>query len=331
MALESPPHLRPHTLSVVIPVYRGQEVLKSVVDELVALKSSFATQYRPIELNEVILVHDCGPDRSDEVMRTLAQEYAIVKTVWLARNSGQHAATLAGMASTSTDWIVTMDEDGQYDPEAIPGMLEYALAEKADLVYGRATNAPPHSASRNFASWITKMVISPLLSAGDITYFSSFRLVMGELGRSLAAFVSNDVYLDVALSWVTRSSNTYDVVLRNERRRKSGYSLRSLLSHFVRLILSAGTRPLRIASIFGVTSFVSGLAIAGVVAMRKIQHGFEVAGWASMFSLLLIIGGLILLVLGIIAEYVGLLVRTAIGRPLYVIVNDRVRGPLHRD
>ena len=331
MTIESTPQLQPHTLSVVVPVYRGEEVLKSVVDELVALKSLFAAQHPPIELKEVVLVHDCGPDRSDEVMRTLAQEYEIVKTVWLARNSGQHAATLAGMASSSADWIVTIDEDGQHDPKAIPGMLEYALIKRADLVYGRSINPPPHSIGRNFASWITKMVISPLLTAGNIAYFSSFRLVLGELGRSLATFASNDVYLDVALSWVTRSSITYDVVLRNELRGKSGYSSRSLSSHFVRLILSAGTRPLRIASILGGASFVSGLAVAGVVAIRKIQYGYEVAGWASMFSFLLIIGGLILLVLGIIAEYVGLLVRTAIGRPLYVIINDRIKGPLHRN
>jgi hypothetical protein len=76
---------------------------------------------------------------------------------------------------------------------------------------------------------------------------------------------------------------------------------------------------------------VTGLVIAGAVAVRKLWYGFDVVGWASMFSLLLIIGGFILLVLGIIAEYVGLLVRTAIGRPLYVITNDRADGPLYRD
>lgn len=323
--------LLPHSLSVVVPVYRGEETLKSVVDEIIALRSRFATHTLPIDLKEVVLVHDCGPDSSDKVMRALARDHSIVKTVWLARNSGQHAATLAGMASSSADWIVTIDEDGQHDPSAIPGMLSCALSQKSDLVYGRAINPPPHSARRNLASRITKKVVLPLLTGGKVQYFSSFRLVLGEVGRSLAAFASNDIYLDVALSWVTQSVTTHDVVLRQERRKLSGYSTRSLSSHFVRLILSAGTRPLRIASVLGGGSFVIGLAIAFAVAVGKIWYGFDAVGWASMFSLLLIIGGFILLVLGIIAEYVGLLVRSAIGRPLYVIINDRAKGPLYRN
>lgn len=331
MTSESLPSRHPHTISVVIPIYRAEKTLRSTVEEIVALQDQFLKHSPSIALKEIVLVHDCGPDASDRVMRLLASEHRIVKNVWLARNSGQHAATLAGMASSSGDWIVTMDEDGQHDPSAIPGMLDRALSTKADLVYARAVNPPPHGLMRNAASTLTKKVVLPILTGGRVQYFSSYRLVLGELGRSLAAFASNDVYLDVALSWVTRMAVTHDVQMRAERRAESGYSKRSLTSHFIRLVLSAGTRPLRIASVLGGGSFIAGLLIAGAVVIGKIWYGFDVVGWASMFSLLLIIGGFILLVLGIIAEYVGLLVRTAIGRPLYVIANDRATGPLYRD
>lgn len=331
MTSEPLPSRYPHTISVVIPIYRAEKTLRSTVEEIVALQGRFITHSPSIVLKEIVLVHDCGPDASDRVMRLLASEHQIVKNVWLARNSGQHAATLAGMASSSGDWIVTMDEDGQHDPSAIPGMLERALSTKADLVYARPINPPPHGLLRNIASALTKKVVLPTLTGGRVQYFSSYRLVLGEMGRSLAAFASNDVYLDVALSWVTRKAVTHDVQMRAERRSESGYSKRSLTSHFIRLVLSAGTRPLRIASVLGGGSFIAGLVIAGAVVIGKIWYGFDVVGWASMFSLLLIIGGFILLVLGIIAEYVGLLVRTAIGRPLYVISNDRATGPLYRD
>lgn len=321
----------PHSLSVVIPVFRGEQTLESVVNEIISMRATFAAHMPSLVLNEIILVHDCGPDRSDEVMRNLAREHHMIKNVWLARNSGQHAATLAGMASSTGDWIVTMDEDGQHDPSSIPLLLDRARKTKSELVYGRPVNPPPHSAMRNLASRFTKRVVLPLLTGGSVQYFSSFRLVLGEVGRSLAAYASNDVYLDVALSWVSRSTTTQDVKVRPERRLVSGYSRRSLTSHFVRLVLSAGTRSLRIASVVGGTSFVAGILLAVAVAVSRVVYGSDVVGWTSMFSLLLAIGGLILLVLGIIAEYVGLLVRTAIGRPLYVIVNDRLSGPLFRE
>lgn len=331
MTSESFASQHPHTISVVIPIYRAESTLCSLVEEINALQELFLNHSPSIVLKEIILVHDCGPDASDRVMRLLASEFRIVKNVWLARNSGQHAATLAGMASSSGDWIVTIDEDGQHDPSAIPGMLDCALATKADLVYGHPANLPPHGFLRNFASRLTKKVVLPFLTGGRLQYFSSYRLVLGEAGRSLAAFASNDVYFDIALSWVTRTAVTHEVQMRDERRTESGYSKRSLMSHFIRLVLSAGTRPLRIASVLGGGTFIVGLLMAGAVVVGKIWFGFTVVGWASMFSLLLMIGGLILLVLGIIAEYVGLLVRTAIGRPSYVIINDRATGPLYRE
>ena len=331
MTSKSLPSRHCHTISVVIPIYQAEKTLRSTIEEIVALQERFLKHSPSIVLKEIVLVHDCGPDASDRVMRLLASEYRIVKNVWLARNSGQHAATLAGMASSSGDWIVTMDEDGQHDPLAIPAMLDCALITKADLVYGRAVNLPPHGLLRNIASTLTKKVVLPILTGGKVQYFSSYRLVLGELGRSLAAFASNDVYFDIALSWVTRMAVTQDVQMRSEQRTESGYSKRTLTSHFIRLVLSAGTRPLRIASVLGGGSFIAGLVIAGAVVVGKIWYGFSVVGWASMFSLLLMIGGLILLVLGIIAEYVGLLVRTAIGRPSYVIINDRTTGPLYRE
>ena len=82
----------------------------------------------------MLLVHDCGPDDSARVMRELAP-HPFVRPVWLSRNFGQHAATLAGMASSGGDWIVTMDEDGQHDPAYIGAMLDVALAEQASVVY----------------------------------------------------------------------------------------------------------------------------------------------------------------------------------------------------
>jgi undecaprenyl-phosphate 4-deoxy-4-formamido-L-arabinose transferase len=87
---------------------------------------------------------------------------------------------------------------------------------------------------------------------------------------------------------------------------------------------------LRIASFFGFSFFFLGLSLAVAVVVAKVFYTFNAAGWASLVSLILVLGGVVLLVLGIIAEYVGVLVRAAIGRPVYVITNDRQSGPLYR-
>ena len=192
-----------HELSVVIPVYQGSLTLTPLVAEVTALATPFRTPGgRTARVSEVLLVDDRGRDGSDEVIRRLERDGVGVRGIWLSRNFGQHAATLAGMASSTGAWIVTMDEDGQHDPAAIGAMLDVALDQQRSLVYAKPTNAPPHHALRNATSGFVKWFSTRVLAPGDLGEYHSFRLVLGEVGRSVAAYCGNGVYLDVALGWV---------------------------------------------------------------------------------------------------------------------------------
>jgi glycosyltransferase involved in cell wall biosynthesis len=103
----------PHRVSVVIPVYQGERTLDAVVDEVLAIASPWVSAAgNRLQISEILLVWDHGPDGSAEVIRRLAAAHPEIRPIWLSRNFGQHAATLAGMASSGGDWIVTMDEDG---------------------------------------------------------------------------------------------------------------------------------------------------------------------------------------------------------------------------
>ena len=320
-----------HSIAVVIPVYNGRETLASVVDGLQKfLLPSVSPNGLIFNVAEIVLVFDCGTDGSEIVLRTLEQKFASVRVVWLTRNYGQHAATLAGMASTTSNWIVTIDEDGQQNPDDIARMLDAACSQGAQLVYAKPSNKPPHGKLRNFASSITKGPISRLLTGGEVQDFNSFRLILGEIGRTLSAYVGHGVYLDVALHWIVRKSTTCEVLLLDEDGRPSGYNRKSLMSHFWRLVLSSGTRLLRIASVSGVLSFIVGVLLACAVVFGKLFFSYSVTGWASVFVALLVFGGSILLFIGIIAEYIGLLVRTSIGKPLYVIGSDPQKSSLGR-
>jgi undecaprenyl-phosphate 4-deoxy-4-formamido-L-arabinose transferase len=321
-----------HLVSVVIPIYQAEHQLPSVVADLVPLTGHVVTPDGvPFRVAEVLLVHDCGPDDSARVLRELEAEHPFVRAIWLSRNFGQHAATLAGMSSSGGDWIVTMDEDGQHDPAYIGSMLDRALAEQASVVYAKPTNAAPHGALRNVASQGSKRLVNALSGGADASSFHSYRLILGEVGRSVAAYAGAGVYLDVALGWVAGGVTTAPVELRQEGEgRRSGYSARTLVSHFWRMVLTGGTRGLRLVSVLGLVFATIGLVFAAFIVYRQIVHPAPTEGWSSLIVVMLMSTGAILFSLGVIAEYVGVAVNMAMGKPLYLITQDPADGPLGR-
>jgi polyisoprenyl-phosphate glycosyltransferase len=318
-----------HSISVVIPIYQAERTLAALVGELSMLVAGFVTKGgNSARVHEVVLAYDRGPDGSDRVMRELATQHDWIRPVWLSRNFGQHAATLAGIASSGGDWIVTMDEDGQHDPSFIGVLLDAALAERADLVYAEPVNRPPHGFVRNNASRVSKRVLESVFGGGKASRFNSFRLILGEVGRSVAAYAGTGVYLDVALGWVTARTVTAPVILRAEGDRVSGYSYRTLFGHFWRMILTSGTRGLRLVTGAGVLFFLGGIVYAVYLIIMRVSVGDIPEGWTSQMVLTAVGIGVVLVSLGVVAEYLGVAVNVALGKPTYLIVRDPADGPL---
>ena len=116
-------------VSVVVPVYRGELTLEALIAEIVPLAEPTPTPAGTrFAVCEIVLVHDGAVDGSARVIKSLAAKHPMVLPLWLSRNFGQHAATLAGMASTTGDWVVTLDEDGQHNPREIAALLDAAIA-----------------------------------------------------------------------------------------------------------------------------------------------------------------------------------------------------------
>jgi glycosyltransferase involved in cell wall biosynthesis len=315
---------RVDSVSVVIPVYSGAVTLPDVLKELEQLRSTQETpDGREFRVDEVLLVWDRGIRGSEEVVRELAARNEWIRPVWLSRNFGQHPATLAGMTSAGGDWIVTMDEDGQQDPAYIGDLLDKAYRDRSQLVYASPMNRPPHGVLRNAASWLTKwLFVHILVSSNGPRAFNSYRLILGEAGRSVAAYAGAGVYLDVALSWVVTNPSTCPVLMREEGRPASAYTLRRLVSHFWRLVISSGTRPLRFVSTMGILVALFGFGVAVYSAIRNAFGDVGVQGWTSVFVAVLVLGGAVLFALGIIAEYIAFSANMAMGKPVYVIVRD---------
>jgi len=263
-------------------------------------------------------------------MRDLSQRFPFLVPIWLSRNYGQHAATLAGMASSGGEWIVTLDEDGQHDPQAIAVMLDAAMREQCALVYAQPVNAAPHGFFRNLTSKASKWLVSKLVSGEQVKDYNSFRLILGSLGRGVAAYSGSGVYLDVAIGWVVDRHAVAPVTLRGEEARPSGYSNRTLFAHFRRMVLTSGTRGLRFVSALGVGFVIVSLILAGIILVARLNGNIDTQGWASLVVVVLFSSGAILFSLGIIAEYIGINVDMAMGKPPYLITADLSDGPLGR-
>ena len=316
----------PIRVSIVIPVYAGERTLPSLIAEIEPLtKVQTTADGNVYVVCEILLVHDCGPDRSDKTLEALSAQYTFVQPVWLSRNYGQHAATLAGMASATGDWVVTMDEDGQQNPEDIAVMLDRALRSSLQLVYAKPTNFTPHGFLRNILSRSAKGISTTLLGNRSIGRFNSFRLVDGEISRTLAAYCGSGIYLDVGLFWMTAYIGHCPVILRNEMRHFSGYSYLKLIGHFWRLILTTGTRPLRLITIMGFSSMILAIIVAGYVLYAKYYGQIPVQGWASLLIVVSFFSGSILASLGVIAEYLAVTMGIVMGKPLYVVSTKPTR------
>jgi glycosyltransferase involved in cell wall biosynthesis len=308
------------TLSVVIPVFRASDGLAATLQELTADAGPIVLSAgAQLVLQEIVLVCDNPALPAAERTRLLdhARRDPRVRVVWLSSNFGQHPATVAGVVSTNGDWVLTMDEDGQHDPAAIPQLALAAADAGASLVYARPSNPPPHGALRNASSRAAKALFRRL--TGTTSTFHSFRLVEGEVARSACAYVGESVYLDVALRWSCGEAAHVPVPMRAESS-PSVYNVRKLVSHFWRMVVSSGTRPLRMIAALGISLAVVGVLAAAVLVLSRLTGAILVPGWTSVMVALLVLVGGVLLSLAILAEYVAFAVRNTIGKPVYVTV-----------
>lgn len=298
-------------VSVVVPVYNGAKTLDSLVQRLCAV-----LQQRPDGF-EVLLVNDGSRDDSWARIAALAARHPEVRGLDLMRNYGQHNALLAGIQQAAGALIVTLDDDLQHPPEAIPALLD-ALEQGFDLVYGKPLQRQ-HAGWRKLGSRALRLALRTALGAELAEQTSAFRAFRAELKQGFERFTDAQVYLDVLLSWSARQVRTVSVPHHERAQGQSGYNLRKLLSLALNMVTAYSPLPLRLAALMGLASACFGIVLFVYVVVQRLGQQDYVPGFAFLAASIALFAGMQLLALGVIGEYLARVHFRTLGQPAYVV------------
>ncbi len=323
------------TVSTITPVYCGEKYLVELLDKVDDIRQEWASSSSPLHLVEAILVDDGSIDNSAKVLKALSKKYPWVTIVTMSRNFGQHSATVAGICHSSSDWVVTLDEDLQHQPQDIDILFQAQAEHQADVVYAAPIGAAHGNSWRDRSSHWVKKVLARMSATPQVRMFNSFRLIRGPIARAAASSSSSQTYLDVAISWFTNCAVIAPVELIDDRYikdKQSGYSFIRLANHARKLMVSSSFDIASKVMLIGLIAifFSAFLGIAAIVMKIVTPGSIQIVGWVSLISVISLLSGVIILLLCIILEYVGILVTNQLGKPTFFTI-DRSNDGLLRD
>ena len=303
-------------ISFVIPCYHSAQTVGNVVRDIVdtvLVRSEF--QY------EIILVNDNPPDDTWRVICEMCRNNPNIHGICFTKNFGQHAALMAGYRKVTGDIVVSLDDDGQNPPQEMFKLID-ALNEKTDLVYAKYIQKK-RSLFRNFGSKVNDWMVQWLLNKPKELYLASYyaakRFIIDEMVKCENPFP----YID---GLALRSTSEYinvDIVHKERVAGNSGYSIAKLLGLWMNGLTSFSVKPLRIATFSGFCISLFGLVLAIIIIIQKLILKDSVsAGWPSIMTVVLILDGAIMIMLGLVGEYVGRIYVTMNKSPQYVIKDE---------
>jgi glycosyltransferase involved in cell wall biosynthesis len=296
-------------LSFIIPCYKSSGTIKTVIDEIIMTVAS-----RENYDYEIILVNDCSPDNTIEVLKKLSENYKI-KVIDLAKNFGQHAALMAGFNYFTGDVVICLDDDGQTPANDVFSLID-KLDQGYDVVYAKY-NHKKHSFFRNFGSSVNELMARHLIGKPKDLFLSSYFVARPFVIQEMTKYTNPYPYV---IGLVLRTTNKIANVDINHRERangQSGYTLTKLLRLWFNGFTAFSVKPLRIATFTGCLLAI--MVYFVFVIVNKIANPQVPAGWSSLMAITLLIGGIILFMLGLIGEYIGRIYISLNNSPQYVV------------
>ena len=299
-------------ISFIIPCYRSEHTLANVVAELERTMAD-----RDGYDYEIILTDDCSPDNVWQVIESLAENNSRIKAQQFTRNFGQHAALLAGLSIMDGDAAFFLDDDGQAPVDELFKLVD-ELEKGYDVVYGTYPEIK-QNLFRRFGSWMNKKMAEVLLEWPKDVQATSFFVCRRIIVDEILKYDKPYPYIDGLIARATRKIGRVQVQHRERAYGSYGYTFAKLLKLWINGFTAFSVKPLRMASLCGAGLAFVGFAYLIYIIAVKLTDPTVVAGYSSIMATLLFIGGLMMLMLGLIGEYIGRIYICINNSPQYVI------------
>lgn len=286
-------------ISFVIPCYRSEKTIPLVaqsIKETMALRKEY--DY------EIILVNDSSPDNVFDVICDMAEKDEKIKGIDLSKNFGQHSALMTGFRFVTGDIVVCLDDDGQ-TPASELFVLVDKLLEGFDVVFAKYSNKK-HSLFRNFGSTVNDLMARAMLDKPKelamMSYFCCRRFIIDEVIK----YNNPYPYVSGLLLRSTKKIANVEIHHQDRLEGNSGYTFKKLIGLWINGFTSFSVKPLRIATFLGVVCAAIGFLFGIYVVLNKLfLNPSAPMGYSSIMAVLVFLGGMILMMLGLIGEYIG--------------------------
>ena len=300
-------------ISFVIPCYGSEKTIEPVIVEIekyVAL--------RPQYDYEIIAVNDCSPDNVLSVLKMIAVKNKRLKVIDLSRNFGKHSAVMAGFSIAQGDYIVCLDDDGQCPMDRLWDLLDPVMTGSADYSMAKY-DKKKQSGFKNFGSAVNSMMSRILVGKPKDMNFSNFKAMKRFVMEEMIKYNNPYPYLEGLTLRTTRNIIT---VPMEERERIAGsghFTFKKSIALWMNGFTAFSVKPLRISTFVGIILAIFGFLFGLVVIIRKLVDPNISMGYSSTMAVLLFVGGMIMLMLGLIGEYIGRIYISLNNSPQYVI------------
>ena len=301
-------------VSFVIPCYRSEKTLETVINEIEeTMNGSNDYDY------EILLVNDGSPDNTWDVIRKIAAERDKDKVIGInfAKNFGQHAALMAGLGRSKGDYVVCLDDDGQTPANEVFKLLD-ALENGADAVYARYGHKQ-HSLFRNFGTAMNEWMASVMLGKPKELFVSSYFAVRRFVVNEMVKYESSYPYVIGLVLRTTKRIVNVDVNHRKREVGASGYTFSKLMALWINGFTAFSIKPLRIATLSGTIFAFLGFLYGIFTVIKKFVNPNVPVGFSALMSAMIFIGGMLMLMMGMVGEYLGRVYISQNRNPQYVI------------